>query len=208
MYRRILVPTDGSTGSAHVAMQAFDLAEQYGATVHLLYVVDRGLRDVLGDAESERELRESGERAVATLAELAETYDVETEPVIREGDPAGVIRSYAAEVDVDLIVMGTHGRSGLGRRLIGSVAETVVRRSERPVLTVRLPGSDETVTDADTAAAIVADALAEEGYDAEVEGVERQNHVWVVDATGEAGAFTVYVDPVTRRTSAIRRTEA
>ncbi|PSP39268.1 universal stress protein [Halobacteriales archaeon QH_10_70_21] len=138
MYDRIPVPTDGSTGSAHVAMQAFDLADRYGATVHVLHVVDGSLRSVLGTDSATEALHEPGRRAVETLEELARSDDLETVPALREGDCAG-------DVDADLIVMGTHGRSGIERRLIGSVAETVVRHAERPVMTVRLPETGETV---------------------------------------------------------------
>lgn len=203
MYQRILVPTDGSKGSAHVAMQAFDLAEQYGATVHLLHVVDRGLRSIVGDESADAELRDIGHRALATLEQLAESYDLTVASELREGDPVTEILDGAVEVDADLIVLGTHGRSGIERRLIGSVAESVVRRAERPVLTVRLPETSETVTDEGTAADIVATTLDERGYDAHIDAVERQRHVWVVDANANGEAFTVYVDPVTRRTSAV-----
>lgn len=207
MYDRILVPTDGSTGSAHVAMQAFDLADRYGATVHVLHVVDGSLRSVLGSDSATEALREPGRRAVETLEQLARSDDLETVTALREGDPAEEILDCAGDVDADLIVMGTHGRSGIERRLIGSVAETVVRHAERPVMTVRLPETGETVEDEGEAADIVAETLAEEGRDAEIDAVERQRHVWVVDATADGSALTVYLDPVTRRTSTVSRAD-
>jgi nucleotide-binding universal stress UspA family protein len=207
MYDRILVPTDGSVGTAHVAMQAFDLAETYGATVYLLNVVDSGVGTILPDSsETERELRDRGERAVATLEALAGTYSLDPVTEIREGDPADEILAYGAEIDADAIVMGTHGRSGIERRLIGSVAERVVRNAERPVMTVRLPETDRTVTEASQAESIVEDALDAAGYgDVAVDGVTEQLSVWVVEATADGEDFTVYVDPVTRRTSLVRR---
>ncbi|QLD89562.1 universal stress protein [Natronomonas salina] len=209
MHERILVPTDGSKGTAHVAMQALDLGEQYGATVHFLYVVDSNAGAVLADASgTEAKLREVGERAVATLEELAEAYDVATVSEIRAGDPAEEILAYGDDVDADLVVMGTHGRSGIERRLIGSVAERVVRHSEQPVMTVRLSETDRTVTNESQAIDIVDEALREAGYrDIDVAGADQQRHVWVVEATADGSAYNVYVDPVTQRTSVVRRSD-
>lgn len=200
MYERILVPTDGSTGTAHVAMQAFDLASQYGATVDLLHVAETNDDD---------ELRESGRQAVATLEELAEVYDLDTTREIREGDPTEEILAAADEADADLIVMGTHGRSGLQWRLIGSVAERVVRHADPSVLTVRLPETDRTVTDSTQAEAIVTEALEADGYDeVSVLGTDQQRNVWVVEAEADGVEQLVYVDPVTQRTSVIQRSNA
>lgn len=207
MYDRILVPTDGSVGTAHVAMQAFDLAEQYEAAVHLLYVVNSKNTSVLSDGEDA--LRARGRRAIETLTELAENYDLEPVTEMRNGDPAEEILACANEIDADAIVMGTHGRSGLKRRLIGSVAEHVVRHSERPVLTVRLPETDRTITDEANAADVVTAALEAEGFgEVEVNGVEEQLSVWVVEVSADDTLYNVYVDPVTQRTSAIRRADS
>jgi len=203
MYERILVPTDGSAGSTHVALQAIDLAEQYGATLYALYVVDDDTSRLLPGGGDE--LRDRGRRAVDRVATLAESHDVEAVTETREGDPAGTILDYAGEVGADVIVAGTHGRSGVERRLIGSVAERLVRHADCPVMTVRLPGTDETVDDADHAAELAADALEEAGYDAEVTGTERQRNVWVVEGTTGDRALVVYVDPVTQRTSVVSR---
>jgi nucleotide-binding universal stress UspA family protein len=208
MYDRILVPTDGSTGTAHVAMQAFDLAEQYEATVHLLSVVDDDVGSILGDArETTVELQEHGRRALDTLEGLAEVYLLEPVSELREGDPAEEILAYADEIDADLIVMGTHGRTGIERRVIGSVAERVVRHAERPVMTVRLPETDRTVTDAAQAERIAAESLDRKGYGGVVvDGASQQLSVWIVEASADGTDYTVYVDPVTQRTSAVRRT--
>lgn len=124
---------------------------------------------------------------------------------LEEGDPAGEILDRARAVDADPIAMGTHGRSGIEHRLNGSVGERVVRTAERPVATVRLPATSETVEDADDAADIVARRLDERGSDAEIGAAERQQHVRVVEATADEDAVTVYVDPVSRRASAVPR---
>lgn len=203
MYERILVPTDGSTGTAHVALQAIDLAEQYGATIHALHVVDETVEGLATDAGEQ--LRQQGRQAVDQIERMAEAHGVDAVTVLEEGDPAEDIVAYAEAEDVDLIVAGTHGRSGVRRRLIGSVAERLVRQAPCPVMTVRLPESDVTVPDADEARDIAREALADDGHDASVTGVERQESVWVVEATADDETFLVYVDPVTRRTSVIDR---
>ena len=203
MYDRILVPTDGSAGTTHVALQAIDLAEQYGATLYTLYIVDDDTRTLLSGGGDE--LRDRGRRAVDRIAKLADSHDVETITEIREGDPAQTVLDYAGEVGANIIIAGTHGRSGVERRVIGSVAERLVRHANCPVMTVRLPETDETVDDADHAAELAADALGEAGYDADVTGTERQQNVWVVDATTGDRGLVVYVDPVTQRTSVVSR---
>ena len=203
MYDRILVPTDGSAGTTHVALQAIDLAEQYDAMLYTLYVVNDDTRSLLPGGSDE--LRDRGRRAVDRVAKLAESHDVEAVTETREGDPAGTILDYAGEVGANIVVAGTHGRSGVERRVIGSVAERLVRHANCPVMTVRLPESDETVDDADHAAELSADALEEAGYDADVTGTERQRNVWVAEATTGDQALVVYVDPVTQRTSVVSR---
>jgi hypothetical protein len=85
------------------------------------------------------------------------------------------------------------------------VAERLVRHANCPVMTVRLPETDETVDDADHAAELAADALDEAGYDADVTETERQRNVWVVEASIGDRALVVYVDPVTQRTSVVSR---
>ena len=200
MYERILVPTDGSAGTAHVALQAIDLATQYDAPIHVLHVLPDG--GVLGGGADE-ERRERSQRVVERLARMADVHDVDAETAIREGDPATEILDYAEEVGADLIVAGTHGRTGVGRRVIGSVAERLVRHADCPVMTVRLPETDVTVTEADQARDLVESALAAEGIDAEIKGVTRQEQVWVGEAVVDGDSVVVYLDPVTQRTSVI-----
>jgi nucleotide-binding universal stress UspA family protein len=203
MYERILVPTDGSVGSAHVALQAIDLAETYGATIHVLHVVDESVRAFVAGFGDESQLDDRGKAAVERVATMAREHGVDVVTTMEDGDPARRIVDYADEIDADLIVAGTHGRSGVERRLIGSVAERVVRRAQCPVMTVRLPGTDVTVEDGEAAMEIARDALADAGIEATTTEVERQVSVWVVDAEGEDESYLVYVDPVTQRTSII-----
>jgi len=139
MYRTILVPTDGSDASAAAVDHAVDLADRYDARIHALYVVDSGSYGVLGESTPTvvGALREEGSRAVSAVAEAAADAGVEADTAVVEGAVHRSILDYADEADADLIVMGTHGRQGIDRYLLGSVTERIVRSSSLPVLTVR-----------------------------------------------------------------------
>lgn len=140
MYERILVPTDGSENAGSVADQAVNLAEAFDAEIHALYVINTGALP-----SPEIEFREDfvstgeeiGKEAVGAIADDARAKGVDVTTAIVRGTPYEAILDYADDHDVDLIVMGTHGRSGLSHFLLGSVAERVIRRSETPVLLVR-----------------------------------------------------------------------
>jgi nucleotide-binding universal stress UspA family protein len=208
VYDRILFPTDGSIGTAHVALQAIDLAQQYGATIHVLHVVDEDFRTRIGEfTGADDELERRGEQAIERIERMVTAHDVAVETALETGDPATTIVEYAGDIDADVIVLGTHGRSGVERRLIGSVAERVVRRSPCPVLTVGLPDTDVTVETESEAEAIAQDALDDRQIDATVTGVERQRNVWVAEADGSGRSLLVYVDPVTQRASVIDRSD-
>jgi nucleotide-binding universal stress UspA family protein len=138
MYRRILLPTDGSRESELAGVHAVDLAARYGAALSVLHVVET---DVLPlDTHSGRlqtAMEEEGRRAVAEAVDRATRRGVErVQSDIVPGVPAERICRYAAETDADLVVMGRHGRSGVDRRVVGSVAERVLRAADVPVLTV------------------------------------------------------------------------
>lgn len=142
MYDDILLPTDGSEGTSAATEHAGTLAEAFDATVHVLSVVDARNRfetSAVGiglEAWREQE-RERAEDAIEeTLAQLPDR--VATERVAREGIPQNEIVGYAETSGVDVVVMGTHGRTGLDHYLIGSVTERVVRTSPVPVVTVPL----------------------------------------------------------------------
>jgi nucleotide-binding universal stress UspA family protein len=142
MYDHLLLPTDGSEGISTVAEHAGSLARQYDATVHALSVVDtrnrfEGPNIGLGTEAWEDAERDRAERAVDTAAG-AVPDDVAVERRVESGVPHAEVLDYADAADVDLIVMGTHGRTGLDHYLIGSIAERVVRQSPIPVLTIRI----------------------------------------------------------------------
>jgi len=146
MYDSILIPTDGSSGMASVAEQALALAEQFGASVHVLYVVDdRAYASVPDDARHRiRETLEAdGQTATKTIAERAVDRGLAVSREVRWGNPPGAILAYADENEIDLVVMGTHGRTGYERYLLGSVAEKVVRMAKRPVMTIYVESETE-----------------------------------------------------------------
>lgn len=144
MYETVLFPTDGSDESFHALEHAIDVAETYGATLHALYVVETdygsaGFDDVPVNVDAILEARRAdGARALERVEARAERTGTTVVTAVREG---GVVHreilDYADENDADVIVMGTHGRRGLDRWLLGSVTERVVRTSPIPVLTVR-----------------------------------------------------------------------
>ncbi len=139
MYDRILCPTDGSPGATAALDRAIDLAVRYDADLHVLYVVEEIMPVVdAADPELGVKLREHGDRILSKAAERAGAAGVDdVERTVVGGTPHRRILAYADEQDVDLIVMGTDGRTGLDRFLLGSVAERVLRLSDVPVLTVR-----------------------------------------------------------------------
>lgn len=147
--KRILVPYDFSETSAAAVKYAIGLARNFGARVYFLHVGDRaqaafetefpiGLEGAVEDAVRERVLR------IVTPQQQAELHP---EFAVRPGAPAVEVVRYAKEQDIDLIVMGTHGRGFVGHVVMGSVAEKVVRTAPCPVLTVKNPNRGFVVAD-------------------------------------------------------------
>lgn len=160
MYDQILVPTDGSEPATEAAAHGFEVADRHEATVHILYVVEADYQDTIGaygeaggitalDESILPALEEEGTRIAEDLAARAAAMDLETVTEVRSGHARADIVAYADEHGIDLIVMGTHGRSGVERLLLGSVTERVLRASDVPVLVVRAAddGTDERSTD-------------------------------------------------------------
>jgi nucleotide-binding universal stress UspA family protein len=134
VYNDILVPTDGSQSAKAALEHGIEIASKWDATLHTLYVVDTRLERSGPSLET---LRDEGRKAVQDV-DIAGTrggLSVVTELV--EGNPHEEILDYVTEHGMDMIIVGTHGRTGLDRVVMGSVAERVVRRSPVPVLTVR-----------------------------------------------------------------------
>jgi nucleotide-binding universal stress UspA family protein len=139
MYETILLPFDGSEGATAVLDHAAEIARWADATVQVLYVAD-STRDSVTVVEGTTvdALARAGEQTVETAATALERRGVAHETDVVQGNPAPTIVEYAARYDHDLVVIPTHGRDGLSRHLVGSVAEKVVRLSSVPVLTVRM----------------------------------------------------------------------
>lgn len=139
--RNILVPIDFSEASEHAATAACALAAKTGATVHLLHayvipVESIGLAHTVSQQYVEQFVKESKAQLLELAAKLCPGAALG--PVLVEsGDPREVVTHMAQELKAELIVMGTHGRRGLSRALIGSVAESVVRTAHCSVLVVR-----------------------------------------------------------------------
>jgi len=141
MYERILVPTDGSEGANAAADHAIDIARRYDATLHALYVVDVRMSPITAEMDPEEAIElldRSGERPTTPVLDRAEEANVPATEAIRLGVPHEIVREYVDENAVDLVVMGTHGRTGLEHTLLGSTTERVVRTVDVPVLTVHL----------------------------------------------------------------------
>ncbi|RDI72559.1 universal stress protein [Halopelagius longus] len=147
MYEHILVPTDGSETAQQAVEQAVDLASKYGATIHALYVIDvdaasysLGTEQVnrirRGNLDEMPEVKADAKEATGYVADAAAERDVAVEEHVTTGEPTRAIRKFIDENDIDLVVMGSHGRSGLSRVVLGSVAEKVLRRTRLPVLVV------------------------------------------------------------------------
>jgi len=145
--KHILVPTDLSPESEQALSYACELAQTLGAKVHLVNVVGVPALGVpeLGVALTATTIDQIVVDNQAELDELARTKcgALAGQVLVRSGDAIDAINQTAAEVGADLIVMGTHGRRGLSRALLGSIAEHVVRTAPCAVLTVRLRDVDD-----------------------------------------------------------------
>ncbi|MDY6779570.1 MAG: universal stress protein [Halobacteria archaeon] len=203
MYSDILIPTDGSEGSEEAARHGFDIASKYDADVHALYVIDKAdlPENMVGG------IKRSGGKTVDKVVESAEERGINVRGEVRSGNPHEKILDYIEENKIDLVVMGTHGRTGVKRVLMGSVAEKVVRTSPVPVLTVR--GLIGEVTLSQEAVRVAEKTLEEQGYsDAEIEEDAYRkfeweddipvSHSWVVHAVREDGTeLKIHVDSET-----------
>ena len=129
--QKILYATDFSSYSNQAYFHAVALAENHGASLTVLFVLPSNW------SEEEGENRDYWQRQLEQIRPLDPAIRVRH--VLLEGDPAAEIVRYAQDMNMDLIVMGTHGRTGLERMLMGSVAEKVMRDAKCSVLVVKLP---------------------------------------------------------------------
>ena len=144
--KTILHPTDFSAGSDHAFRLACSFARDQQARLIVLHVLERPVIVPAGVAMAPPPPPPIAERAAvrAQLNQIQTPFpDLAIDRRLEEGDPATGILQVADELKCDLIVLGTHGRTGLGRLLMGSVAEKVVRTAKCPVLSVKTPLSEE-----------------------------------------------------------------
>jgi nucleotide-binding universal stress UspA family protein len=144
MYKRILVPVDGSSTSLRGLDEAIRLAKTSQASLHLVHVVNEFIIDAgyagLVTPQLIDSMREGGKRVLADAEAVVRRHDVVFDSALEEtigGRAADCIVAQAKHWRADLIVMGTHGRHGLRRLVMGSDAELVLRFSPVPVLMVR-----------------------------------------------------------------------
>jgi len=145
--RSILLPTDFSECGNFALSYAASLARTFHASIICINVIEpivptvgySGMTEPLPIADITEQLEDSAERELPKLAECAECEGIEIEEIIVHGEAASEIVRVAKEREIDLIVIASHGRTGLGRILFGSTAEAVVRHAPCPVLVVKPP---------------------------------------------------------------------
>ncbi|WP_254544934.1 universal stress protein [Halomarina pelagica] len=138
MYSNLLLPTDGSEGAAEAIEVGLKIAQRFDSVVHALYVIDR--RFVATDYDPVVEEAESeAEQALDWVGKLGAEQGIPIEKHLRTGIPHEEILGAIVAYDIDLVVMGTHGRTGIDRLVhLGSVTERVVRAAPVHVITVPL----------------------------------------------------------------------
>ena len=143
LFRKIAVATDGSEQVRKAVDSAIEIAKLSDAKLYAVHVIALRFYSIIHSTDSEwkkamrEQLIKEGTEATAYVENAGRAANVEVESVILEGNPAEEIINFAENNDIDLIVMGTHGITGIERFLLGSVAERVVRHSKRPVIVVR-----------------------------------------------------------------------
>ncbi|MDZ7687439.1 MAG: universal stress protein [Halobacteriales archaeon] len=142
MYEEVLVATDGSEPAERAADHAVEICRRFDARLHVLHAVSPSITEVLSSENVETALEEAtsaGEVLVEDVAEKARSEDVDVVTRVEQRAPHEAILEYTEENDVDLVVMGSRGRSekSIRDRLLGGVSAKVVRMSEKSVLTVR-----------------------------------------------------------------------
>jgi len=153
--KKILVATDFGDASDAALSYGRELARTFGATLHVLHVVDNVISRyatefaIAEDPEAQMQVEDAARTKLNTLLSEEDREKLRATPILRTSNaPAAAIADYAKEERIDLIVMGTHGRGAIAHLLLGSVAEHVVRSAPCPVLTVRSPEREFVVPDA------------------------------------------------------------
>src|ERR1051325_1560119 len=149
--RKMLLPTDFSGCGNYALPYAAAIARAAKAAVICIHVVEpivpavgySGLAEPMPIADMSEQLEDSAERELPRIVDCEDLHGIEVEEIIVHGDAAAEIVRVAKERDVDLIVISSHGRTGIGRIIFGSTAEAVVRHAHCPVLVVKPPPEEE-----------------------------------------------------------------
>jgi nucleotide-binding universal stress UspA family protein len=143
-FKKILFATDFSDCAAHAQAYAFAFAKRFKAQLHIVHVVDTAYTSYAGvygfGAEVDmhiEEVKKSAQEGLAAISDLARTQGIDAHPHLLQGRPAEETVEKAKQSGCDLLVTGTHGRSGVDHFLFGSTAERIVRYSGVPVLAVK-----------------------------------------------------------------------
>ncbi len=148
IWERVLVPVDGSASSQAAARLAFQFVDAYGLDLTVLSVADVPLHLYGVSGEAANEMIADAKSHLDQIAREMESRGIKAEYLLREGEPAKTIVDLAGKRETDLIIMGSHGRTGLTRLLMGSVTESVIQGSPCPILVIR--SAESTATDAVT----------------------------------------------------------
>jgi len=139
LFEKILIATDGSAKNRPAVRKGLEIARECGSLVHAVYVIDETLLISAQTGawmdEVYLKVKDEGERALGEVKRMA--GGVQVEALVLSGRPAQVITGFAAKKGVDLIVVGSQGKSGLERLLLGSVAESIIRLADCMVLVVK-----------------------------------------------------------------------
>jgi nucleotide-binding universal stress UspA family protein len=141
---RVLVPIDFTETSDKALDFALELAEKFGAAVTVMHAFEIpviGFPDgaLVATADIAVRIQEAGRKGLDAAVDARKARGVKMESVLREGSAEEEIRAVAEQMKADLIVIGTHGRKGIARALLGSVAENVIRTVKVPVLVIHGP---------------------------------------------------------------------
>lgn len=159
MYDNILIPTDGSEQAANAVEEGIRLANELGATIHALHVVDEfeaKIVPITGEQEKKRaEYIEYGKRITGEVAELATEAGTESVTAVETGIAHKMIASYVEKNDIDFVVIGSRGLGSVEELILGSTVDKVVRLVDKPVTVVykrpakpvqwMLPSAEDTI---------------------------------------------------------------
>ncbi len=139
LYKNILIATDGSENNVAAIMEGLRIARACGSNVYAVYVIDDNVLNQASLSDGETpvydQLKEEGKRAVERVKALSDGINVKA--AVLEGKPSREIAGFAADNGVDLLVVGTVGKSDIEALLLGSVADALIRTAQCPVLVIK-----------------------------------------------------------------------